>query len=113
MKKTLWLFMIFVVMMSAGCSLRTSPTHNVVDISTIDFSTISRMKKQESCAVYILGFIGPFGDVSVIEAIKKGGIRQVQAVEYRGGFYLLYGESCIVVYGSDAPPVEEKKKQRW
>jgi hypothetical protein len=58
------------------------------------------MKAGESCATYVFGLIGPFGDSSVIEATKKGGISKVEVVDYKDGYYLFFSQHCVVAHGN-------------
>ena len=83
----------------AGCSLQISPITNVADLSKVDFSNSTTLKESEACATYILGIIGPIGDPSLMAAIRKGNLKTVKTVDYKSNWYLLFSQSCVVVYG--------------
>ena len=91
--------LIGLVVFGAGCSLQRSPIINSVDMSKIDYSNASSLKESQACATYIFGVIGPIGDPSVMRAIQNGGLKNVKAVDYKSGFYLLFTKDCVVVYG--------------
>ncbi len=82
-----------------GCSIAVSPVVNSVELTNLDFSDASNLKKSKSCATYLLGLIGPFGDAQVINAVREGNIKKVYSVDYENGFYLLFSQNCVVVYG--------------
>ncbi len=84
---------------ASGCSLKRSPVLNTVDLSKIDFSNSASMKEGSACATYILGVLGPIGDPSVFRAIQNSKIKSVKAVDYQSGWYLLFTQDCVVVYG--------------
>ncbi len=82
-----------------GCSLAISPVVNSVDLTQVDFSNAKNFKKSKSCATFLLGIIGPFGDAQVINAVKEGNIKKVYSVDYENGNYILFSQYCVVVYG--------------
>lgn len=86
-----------ILLLISGCGLSKSPALNMVDVSSVDFSNMESLKKGSDCAYYLLGFIGPFGDIQLTEAIEDGRISHVTAVDYQGGYYILFGKSCINV----------------
>jgi hypothetical protein len=99
MKKLIgFMLLVGFIIVSAGCSLQMSPVLNNTDLSRFDFSNASSLKEGASCATYVLG-LGPFGNTSVMEAIKAGGITTVKVVDYKHGWYLLVSKDCVVVYG--------------
>lgn len=87
------------LLLGCGCSIARTPVVNSVDISKTDFSNIGQLKQSEACATFILGFIGPFGDPSVVTAIKTGGIKTVKVVDHKAAWYVLFSQDCVVVYG--------------
>lgn len=89
------LFML--VMVVSGCSLAISPAVNSVQLSEVDLSKAT--KEGQNCAYYVLGFIGPFGDMSIKRAADTGGITKVDLIDYESGWYLLYSNKCVKVYG--------------
>lgn len=80
-----------------GCTLEGSPALNVTDIKSVDFS--KPMKNGEACATYILGIFGPFGDPSLMNAVKNGDISKVQVIDYKNKGYVLFSQRCLEVYG--------------
>ena len=99
MKKILLALILVILLGVSGCSLARSPVTNTVDLTKIDFSNAESLQESEACATYILGFIGPIGDAKIIDAIKSANIKKVYAVDYKSGFYVLFSQSCVVVYG--------------
>ncbi len=100
MKKAIVTFTAAILISSiAGCSIQRSPVTNIADISRIDFSDADSLKEASSCARYVFGIIGPFGDPSVMKAIKKGKLKTVKAVDYKEGYYILWSSDCVIVYG--------------
>lgn len=91
---------VFVVFLgvTAGCSLQRSPVLNTADLSRFDFSNSASLKESQACATYVFG-LGPFGNPSVMDAIRDGGIKTVKVVDYRQGWYLIVSKDCVVVYG--------------
>ncbi|MFA9461698.1 TRL domain-containing protein [Thiohalorhabdus sp. Cl-TMA] len=83
-----------------GCSTKTSPVVNTNNFQTTDFS--KEFQKGKACANYLLGFIGPFGDASLVEAAKNGNISNVEVVDYRWSYYVLLGQDCVIAYGDNS-----------
>lgn len=81
----------------SGCATTQSPVSNVTDLKNADFS--QNMKVGQSCANYILGFIGPFGDASIVTAAKNAGLSKVEVVDYKSAWYVLFSQNCVVAYG--------------
>ena len=79
-----------------GCSLEETPSLNITDLKSVDFS--KPMIKGEACATYVLGF-GPFGDPSLLNAVRNGSISKVDVIDYENKGYLLFSQRCIEVYG--------------
>ena len=84
------------MLLSIGC-VTYAPLMNSVDVTQIDYST--PMKRGQDCAIMVLGFIGPFGQASMVDAIKRVKISKVKALEYSRDSYILYSRSCVDVYG--------------
>ncbi|ACC98561.1 hypothetical protein Emin_1008 [Elusimicrobium minutum Pei191] len=95
MKKVLYLMA--ATLMLAACASTTSPISNVVDVTSLDFSDVQNIKTAQSCRHFIL-FI-PFGERDIFAATKKGGLKQVKYVEYSNTSFIVYGKSCLKVYG--------------
>lgn len=83
----------------SGCALQRSPVANIADLTKVDFSTVDSLKESKACATYVFGFIGPFGDPTVMKAMKSGGLKTVKLVDYKSSFYLLFSNDCVIVYG--------------
>ncbi len=72
-----------------------------IDISKLNFVELQKMKSGESC-MYNLLFFRVYGDSSVIEAAKNGGINNVQIIGEKGYWIFPLTKKCTIVYG-DAP----------
>lgn len=81
----------------AGCATMITPVTNMANVKNVDFS--QDMKRGQSCANFILGFIGPFGNASIVEAAKNAQISKVKVVDYKSTWYLVLAQRCVVVYG--------------
>jgi hypothetical protein len=95
MKKVL--FTLFMVFALSGCAGTITPTTNVVGTSGIDTSHVRRAGN--ACSYYLLGFIGPFGDNSVMRAAKDNGLSKVLYYDQSREYYFLFGRICNRVYG--------------
>lgn len=82
----------------SACSMQSTPFINSTDVRDVDFSTIGSMREGRDCAYWIL-FFGPFGNNSLIEAVKNGGIRKVEVVDKSVHAYPFVAKECIRVYG--------------
>ena len=94
MKKLLCL--IFCLGLSACAS---SPVMNATDLTSVDWSNVKALKEGSSCSYHLLGFLGSFGRARLPEAIEDAGIKKVYAVDKTYGYYILYGRSCLNVWG--------------
>ena len=72
MKNILLVLISFVII---GCRT-VSPVTNTVDLTSLDFSNARNLKEAKMCEVYLLGFIGPFGNAQVITAIRTYNIKR-------------------------------------
>ena len=106
-----------------GCSTR-SPVTNTVDLTSRDFSNAKNLKEAEACEFYIIGFIGPFGNAQIFNAIKENNIKKVYAVDKYSANYIFVQERCVFVYGEEMTNLEKrelskknskikKKKKKW
>lgn len=83
----------------SGC-ITVTPLVNSTDISKLSSNDIRELKTGESCSVYFLGFIGPFGRRGTLsQAIFRARISNVKIVEEEFNHYGIYAERCIKVYG--------------
>ena len=71
---------------------------NSVDVSQVDYSTPMRLSRD--CSIRVLFLLGPFGESSMVQAVQKGNIRTVMALEYSTDNYILFQRSCVDVWGS-------------
>jgi len=107
-----------------GCSTR-SPVTNTVDLTSRDFSNAKNLKEAEACEFYIIGFIGPFGNAQIFNAIKENNIKKVYAVDKYSANYIFVQERCVFVYGEEMTTKEiwenreittknsKRKKKKW
>ena len=93
-----------------GCSTR-SPVTNTVDLTSRDFSNAKNLKEAEACEFYIIGFIGPFGNAQIFNAIKENNIKKVYAVDKYSANYIFVQERCVFVYGEEMT-TQEKLEHR-
>ncbi len=98
MKVWLVCFMLGLLVVVGGCSIARSPASNNVNLNDVDLSKAT--KTGHNCAYYLLGVIGPFGDASVKKAADTGGLSKVAMVDYESGWYLLFSNTCVIVYGN-------------
>ena len=96
-KKLAMFFSLIFILGLTACSTMETPAVNMIDMKTTDFS--KTMKKGESCQNYILGFIGPFGDASVVNAAKDAEISKIEVVDYKYTYFILFSQKCVCVYG--------------
>ena len=78
MKNILLVLISFVII---GCRT-VSPVTNTVDLTSLDFSNARNLKEAKACEIYLLGFIGPFGNAQIIKAILENNIKKVYTVDY-------------------------------
>ena len=84
----------------AGCSRAATPVGNSIDLENVDFQQVQKMKTGVACETVYLGFLGPFGDKSIIRATKKARIKKVAVVDNEADTFLgLVNRSCLRVYG--------------
>lgn len=89
----------FLAGLGGGCTT-IYPTNavNTNSLESLDFSRVQTMKRGESCARTILGFISD-GSASIADAARAAGIRTVELVEYRHTLNPLFAKQCTIVYG--------------
>ncbi len=80
-----------------GCTTLWTPVINSTDLQSTDFS--ETMKQGESCQLYVLGLLGPFGNASVVDAAASAGISKVNVVDQKYSNYILFAQQCVVAYG--------------
>jgi hypothetical protein len=70
---------------------------NSIDVTQIDYS--QPMKRSQDCTIFVLGFLGPFGQTSMMDAIRKANISKVTAAEYSTDWYVVFTRSCVDIWG--------------
>ena len=108
MKNILLVLISFVII---GC-LTVSPVTNTVDLTSVDFSNARNFKEAKACEIYLLGFIGPFGNAQIIKAIQENYIKKVYAVDKYFTNYIFFQEKCVVVYGETMTPLEKHERKK-
>lgn len=73
------------ILVSACAPPPTPPILTITDVSKVDFSKLDEMKKGEDCSYYVFGLVGPFGPQALSNAVKKGNISKVKALDYFKG----------------------------
>ena len=119
MKNILLVLISFVII---GCSIAESPITNTVDLTNTDFINAKDFKEGKACEIYLIGFIGPFGNAQIIKAIQENYIKKVYAVDKYHTNYIFVQERCVVVYGEEMTNLEKRelskknskiKKKKW
>ena len=96
MKNILLVLISFVII---GCTIAESPITNTVDLTNTDFINAKDFKEAKACEIYLLWFIGPFGNAQIIKAIQENYIKKVYAVDVFSSDYILVQQKCVLVYG--------------
>ena len=118
MKNILLVLISFVII---GCAT-VSPITNTVDLTNTDFINAKDFKEAKACEIYLIGFIGPFGNAQIIKAIQENYIKKVYAVDKYHTNYIFVQERCVVVYGEEMTNLEKRelskknskiKKKKW
>jgi hypothetical protein len=98
MKKFIASAFIAATTITGGCTFRATPAGVGIDLTTVDFNTLTGLKEGKSCINRFFGF--PISrTASIVEAAKSGGISKVRMVDNEVHFGLIRTSSCIVVYG--------------
>ena len=108
MKNILLVLISFVII---GCTT-VSPITNTVDLTNTDFINAKDFKEGKACEIYLIGFIGPFGNAQIIKAIQENYIKKVYAVDKYFTNYILFQEKCVVVYGETMTPLEKQERKK-
>ena len=103
MKNILLVLISFVII---GCTT-VSPITNTVDLTNVDFINAKDFKEAKACEIYLLGFIGPFGNAQVITAIRTYNIKKVYSVDYHYINAIIAQKRCVIVYGEEMIPAAE------
>ena len=91
------IFCLLALLGLSSCAL--SPVMNTTDLSAVDWSNVKEIKEGSSCTYHLLGFLGDFGRSRLPEAVEDAGIKHVYAVDQTYGYYILFGRTCLNVWG--------------
>ena len=108
MKNILLVLISFVII---GCTT-VSPITNTVDLTNTDFINAKDFKEGKACEIYLIGFIGPFGNAQIIKAIQENYIKKVYAVDRYYANYIFVQEICVFVYGEEMTPLEKQERKK-
>jgi hypothetical protein len=99
LKKTLTLSaMVATAFLATGCTYKYSAGTSTVDITKTDMSKVEKMKSGEACVSRFLVF--PTGlDATAKTAAQNAGISKIEYQEVNHTDALLFGSSCVKVYG--------------
>ena len=109
MKNILLVLISFVII---GCSIAESPITNTVDLTNTDFINAKDFKEAKACEIYLIGFIGPFGNAQIIKAIQENYIKKVYAVDKYFTNYIFVQQRCVVVYGEEMTRLEKHERKK-
>jgi hypothetical protein len=108
MKNILLVLISFVII---GCTT-VSPITNTVDLTNTDFINAKDFKEAKACEIYLIGFIGPFGNAQIIKAIQENYIKKVYAVDKYFSNWILFQRRCVLVYGEEMTPLEKHERKK-
>ena len=108
MKNILLVLISFVII---GCTT-VSPITNTVDLTNTDFINAKDFKEAKACEIYLIGFIGPFGNAQIIKAIQENYIKKVYAVDKYFTNYIFVQKRCIVVYVETMTTLEKQERKK-
>ena len=103
MKNILLVLISFVII---GCTT-VSPITNTVDLTNTDFINAKDFKEAKACEIYLLWFIGPFGNAQIIKAIQENYIKKVYAVDKYYSDWIIFQKRCVIVYGEEMTNAEK------
>ena len=107
MKNILLVLISFVII---GCTT-VSPITNTVDLTNTDFINAKDFKEAKACEIYLLGFIGPFGNAQIIKAIQENYIKKVYAVDKYYSDWIIFQKRCVLVYGEEMTRPEKIERR--
>ena len=108
MKNILLVLISFVII---GCTIAESPITNTVDLTNTDFINAKDYKEAKACEIYLIGFIGPFGNAQIIKAIQENYIKKVYAVDKYFSNWILFQRRCVLVYGEEMTRPEKIERR--
>ena len=109
MKNILLVLISFVII---GCTIAESPITNTVDLTNTDFINAKDFKEGKACEIYLIGFIGPFGNAQIIKAIQENYIKKVYAVDVYSSNYFFVQKRCVLVYGEEMTLLEKQERKK-
>ncbi len=107
MKNILLVLISFVII---GCTT-VSPVTNTVDLTNTDFINAKDFKEAKACEIYLLWFIGPFGNSQIIKAIQENYIKKVYAVDKYFSNWIIFQKRCVLVYGEEMTRPEKIERK--
>ena len=107
MKNILLVLISFVII---GCTT-VSPITNTVDLTNTDFINAKDFKEAKACEIYLIGFIGPFGNAQIIKAIQENYIKKVYAVDRYYSDWIIFQKRCVLVYGEEMTRPEKIERR--
>ena len=107
MKNILLVLISFVII---GCTT-VSPITNTVDLTNTDFINAKDFKEAKACEIYLIGFIGPFGNAQIIKAIQENYIKKVYAVDKYFSNWIIFQKRCVLVYGEEMTRPEKIERR--
>ena len=108
MKNILLVLISFVII---GCTIAESPITNTVDLTNTDFINAKDFKEAKACEIYLIGFIGPFGNAQIIKAIQENYIKKVYAVDKYYSDWIIFQKRCVLVYGEEMTRSEKIERR--
>ena len=108
MKNILLVLISFVII---GCTIAESPITNTVDLTNTDFINAKDFKEAKACEIYLLWFIGPFGNAQIIKAIQENYIKKVYAVDKYFSNWIIFQKRCVLVYGEEMTRPEKIERR--
>lgn len=61
--------------------------------------SVSATRQGEDCQLFVFGYGAHGPDLSVVQAVRLGGIRKFRTAEYRATEFYGVGKNCVVAYG--------------
>ena len=61
--------------------------------------SVSATKQGQDCQLFVFGIGGLGPDLSVVQAIRLGGITKLRTAEYRVNEFYGVGKDCVTAYG--------------
>ena len=88
-----------IVLGVSACAITHSPVMHTIELKDMDYTNINNIKEGESCSLSLLGLIGPFGDIKLVDAIKDGNINKITNYDFNTKNFILVQKHCIRAFG--------------